>query len=109
MKKKKEQDPVRIKYLQELLVELIALRTNFVDIISRYQSNQEARLLACIESLSTPAGQETEDFHHDEKQVVALLEELHELRIKPEKGRLKDVRRMDELIDRVYEQLVKLS
>ena len=46
--KKKIQEPLRLKYIQELAAELGALRTNFVDVISRYQSNQEARLLACI-------------------------------------------------------------
>ncbi len=107
--KKKINEPLRLKYIQELAAELGALRSNFVDVISRYQSNQEARLLACIESLSEPAGNEAEDAHHDEKDILALLEELHDLRIRPDKGRLKDVRRMDVLIDRVYKRLVKLS
>jgi hypothetical protein len=94
---------------QDLAAELTSLRANFVDIISRYQANQEAQLLACIESLSAQPIDDQETLHHDEKQVLAILAELQELRLKPEKGRFKDVRRIDDLIDRIYERLVRTS
>lgn len=106
--KKKAKGSIQ-QHQQDLTAELTALRTNFVDIISRYQANQEARLLACIESLSGSLASEQENVNYDDKRVLGLLVELQEIRLKPEKGRLKDVRRMDELIDKIYKRLVLSS
>lgn len=94
---------------QELAAELIQLRANFVDIINRYRANQEAQLLSCIESLAAAAAPDHETRPHAEEEIVALLDELRQLRIKPEKGRLKDVRRIDILIDKVYRRLLASS
>jgi hypothetical protein len=108
MKKKKAESGGR-GHQQDLSAELSALRANFVDILSRYQANREAQLLACIESLSEQTHAGMEGVNHDEKRVLAILEEVRKLRLKPEKGRLKDVRRIDELIEKIYERLVRLS
>ncbi|HNW59986.1 MAG TPA: hypothetical protein PKI62_09955 [bacterium] len=107
--KKKEKDALRHKHPEELAAELVALRANFVDILSRYQANQEAKLLACIESLSAQSLADPESSQPEEREIVTILEELHELRLKPEKGRLKDVRRIDELVDRIYDRLIRVS
>lgn len=94
---------------EELAAELTQLRANFVDIINRYKANQEAQLLSCIESLAAAAVPEQETRPHAEEEIVALLDELRQLRIKPEKGRLKDIRRIDTLVDKVYRRLLASS
>ncbi len=107
--KKEKKAALRPKHQEELAAELAALRANFIDILSRYQVNQEARLLACIESLSEQSMADPDSHHPDEKQMVEILEQLHDLRLKPEKGRFKDVRRINELVDEIYARLVRLS
>jgi hypothetical protein len=94
---------------KELAAELTQLRANFVDIIGRYKANQEAQLLACIENLAIATSADQEAHQHADAKIVALLDELRQLRIKPEKGRLKDVRRIDALVKKIYAQLVATS
>ncbi|HOT96488.1 MAG TPA: hypothetical protein PLG50_09200 [bacterium] len=107
--KKNKKDTLPPKHQEDLAAELTALRANFIDILSRYQVNQEAKLLACIESLSEQSMADPDSSHPDEKHILMILEQLHELRLKPEKGRFKDVRRINDLVDEIYARLVRMS
>jgi hypothetical protein len=91
----------------ELLSEIGNLRTVFRDIVSRYQTNLEAQMVSCINMLSSSDGEESERAL-DKKHIIIMLDAIRDLRLKPQKGRMKDMRKIDDVVNLLYEKLVEM-
>ena len=92
---------------KELLAELGNLRGQFRDIVGRYQSDLEAELVKCINLLSaSEAGQESQ-LPLNNKRLAELVDLINDLKIKPHKGRLKDINRIDKVVDKISTTLGK--
>ncbi|HPG39694.1 MAG TPA: hypothetical protein PLP19_13095 [bacterium] len=92
-------------YRKELLDEIGALRSQFREILNRYQANVEAEMVWCINSLSSTDPEELPKAAKDKHELTQMLNELHSIKIKPQKGRLKDIRKIDKLITALSEKL----
>ncbi len=92
---------------KELLSELSNLRSVFKDIASRYQTSLEAEMVSCINVLAASEEGEKVPALQDKKQLKSMLESVRQLRLKPEKGRLKDIRKIDDTVSNFYAALVE--
>ena len=93
---------------KNLLEELTSIRGLFTDIMERLQSNIEAEMVACIHILSTDGyGDEKPKLLEDIKQLKMMLLSIQELKLKPKKGRLKDIRRIQDVINTLYAKLIE--
>jgi len=97
-------DPVAIARRQ-LVHELTSLRGQLKSISARYQSNLEAKMVACNNVLS--AGQEDglPEQAKSRRKLQAMIKAVQGIKLKPQKGRLKDLRRIDTLVAEIAEQL----
>jgi hypothetical protein len=59
----------------------------------------------CINSLSGAEPEELPKAAKDRHELALMLTELHSIKIKPQKGRLKDIRKIDKLITALTEKL----
>jgi hypothetical protein len=84
------------KSCEALEAELGRLRVLVREVGEAYITNLEAEVVQIQSDLASVAG----DLRTDEP-VVRMIEEIRTLRVKPGKGRMKDVKRMDALIDRL--------
>jgi hypothetical protein len=100
---KKAENPATAR--QQLVNELGALRGQFHDITARYQANVEALLVACVNSLSTNSSDDLPNSSKNKRELAAMVGSIRELKLKPQKGRLKDIRRIDQLVSEIAEQL----
>ncbi len=85
--------------------ELASLRGQFHDITTRYQANVEAILVACVNSLSTKDNEDLLCGKKSRREWQMLIKAVQEVKLKPQKGRLKDIRRIDALVAEIAEQL----
>jgi len=92
---------------QELLTEIGALRGLFREIVERYQTNVEADLVSCINVLSIMNEQNGDDSELDEQVLKLLLQAIRKLKLKPKKGRFKDIRKIDDVTMLLYAKLVE--
>jgi hypothetical protein len=93
--RKKVQDPVS----GELIQELYALRSTIDVIIDHYGMNVKARV---EEMLRTLEGKEVigeDQPNPDKKAIEKMLLKVRDLKVKPKKGRLKDLKRIGVLLD----------
>ena len=90
----------------ELIQEMSDLRTLFRDIVCRYQSILEAEMVWCTETLSNME-EEIPAFVNDPQQLKQAIEKLKNLKfkLKPKKGRLKDIRQIDKAINLLSKKL----
>ena len=95
-KKKNLDHPAQLR--QEVVNELGALRSLFHDISARHQANVEALMVACINQLS---GEDLPETAQDITELKGMLEEIKGLKLKPQKGRLKDLKRVETAVDKV--------
>ncbi|MBN2413358.1 hypothetical protein JXQ31_16885 [candidate division KSB1 bacterium] len=90
---------------KELLTEIGALRSQFRDIISRYQTNLEAEMVWCIKSLSETEMDELPKAAKDKSNLLSIINTIKKLKIKPQKGRLKDIRKINNIIKEISDNL----
>jgi len=90
---------------QEILNEIGNLRVVSRDIISRFQSNLEAKMVWCINSLSS-SDEDSPEAVRDREQLALMLQVLQEVKLKPKKGRMKDIRRITEAVNLLYAKLI---
>ena len=90
---------------KELLSEIAALRSQFRDIISRYQTNLEAEMVWCIKSLSESETDDLPKAAKERYQLTSMINNIKKLKIKPQKGRLKDIRKINEMVKDISENL----
>lgn len=91
---------------QEILNEIGNLRVISRDIISRFQSNLEAKMVWCINSLSATDEDDSSQVVHNEEQLTIMFKVLKEIKLKPKKGRMKDIRRITEAVNLLYAKLL---
>ena len=94
---------------QELLSEIGTLRILFREIIERYQTNVEADLVACINALSDVTDDGNPEVIVDEKNLGLMFQALKKLKLKPRKGRFKDIRRINDMTTLLYAQIIEQS
>ncbi len=92
---------------KDLLAEIGNLRSVFRDISARYQTNLEAEMVSCINMLAVSEEGEKAPALQDKKQLKSMLESVRQLRLKPEKGRLKDIRKIDDTVSNLYAALLE--
>ena len=90
---------------QELLTEIGALRNQLRDIISRYQANLEAEMVWCINSLAETDINDFPKAAKDKNELTNMLNKIKKLKLKPQKGRLKDIRKINDIIDKISANL----
>jgi hypothetical protein len=82
---------------ETLAVELRRIRSLFVEIAERYVADTEGRIVSLVDEL-------------DRRKLPApcvdrLLEKVRDLRVKPRKGRRKDLARIESLVDAIVKTL----
>jgi hypothetical protein len=90
----------------DLVDELNTMRMASTEIISRFQSNLEAEIVWCIDALLQKDPDNRPKILGRKKELKMLLEQLKVLKVKPQKGRLKDIRKIDEIINIIYAKLI---
>jgi hypothetical protein len=95
VKKKNSHDSVK----EELIEELRILRSDIDSIIDHARINLTARVEEILRILEQREliGNDAVDL--DDGIIRSMLRELDELKVKPKKGRLKDLRRIDTLLN----------
>ncbi len=104
MKEKNSENPTKA-VRKELLTEIGALRSQFRDIISRYQTNLEAEMVWCIKSLSESDMDELPKAAKDKSNLISIINAIKKLKIKPQKGRLKDIRKINDIVKEISDNL----
>ncbi len=82
---------------KELLSEIGNLRKEFRKSVTNYQANLESEMIWCINGLSLPEDEEIPAAAQDEAQLNLMIKAIKNLKIKSHKGRLKDIRRIDDI------------
>ncbi len=90
---------------KELLAEIGSLRSQFRDIITRYQTNLEAEMVWCIKSLSESDINDLPKAAKDKNRLTLIINKIKKLKIKPQKGRLKDIRKINDIVKDISENL----
>jgi TPP-dependent pyruvate/acetoin dehydrogenase alpha subunit len=87
-KKAKTTEPV-----QQLTQDLGTVQSLLEEVVGQYRERLTTQLVALKESLKSDSLKESE--------VALMLEEIRALRLKPEKGRVKDLERLQDLVKRL--------
>lgn len=95
MKRSEEQQAVR-KAVASLEAELAHLRTVLREVGETFVANLEAEIVQLGSSVA-----EMQDSLKDDRQVSQMVAEIRSLNVKPGKGRRKDFKKIDELVDRL--------
>jgi hypothetical protein len=92
---------------QNIESELVNLRGLLSEIISRYQANLEADIVTCIDMIATQNEEDRLSILSNPKALNKILKSLQKTKLKPAKGRLKDINRIDRTIEKIYDILVE--
>ena len=92
--------------ISDLVDELNTMRMASTEIVARFQSNLEAEIVWCIDALLQKDPDNHPKILGRKKELKTLLDQLKVLKVKPQKGRLKDIRKIDELINIIYAKLI---
>jgi len=84
---------------EELKQELHALRSNFERIIESYSLNVKAQIGEMIEILEQKMENDEKVPVPKRKELEALIDTVQQLKLKPEKGRKKDLNRIQRVLD----------
>ena len=84
----------------ELLLDLRTLEQTLGEVLDRVGERLRARLLAVAATVAGPTGGEL-----GAKRIQAMREAIRALDVKPVKGRVKDLQRLRDLMDRLQERL----
>ncbi len=100
----KKKNPEKLR--QEIIAEVTALRIQFRDIVQRYQANLEAKMVWSINNLTASELQDLPEGAQDRDELAEMLESLKLLKLKPQKGRIKDIKKINDTIEMI---LIKLG
>ena len=96
MAKAKEED-----LTQQLIQGLTGLQSAHKQILDRYMLNTKAQLAELVDSLMGKGGAKLPTL--SKGKIKEMIEELNDLKLKPEKGRGKDLYRISKLLDEMHE------
>ena len=83
---------------KELLAQLQHLRTETKEISRLYVANLQRDIVQLIEFLNEKSASETKNTRKVDPVFTAMKEELDGISLKPEKGRRKDLRRIENVV-----------
>lgn len=103
----KEDKTVKRQKIKKILVaQLYGLRSELSEILERYSSNTNAKITGFIEMFNTSEeadGQETPKI--ETKKLKAVVKKIDDIKLKPKKGRAKDLERIEEILDKMDDVL----
>jgi hypothetical protein len=90
----------KIDLAAELSRELHSLRSNFESIIEKYSLNVKSQIEEMVQKLDMKKQPANEKIPLPKrKNIEKMISKIQKLKIKPEKGRQKDVRRIQGILD----------
>jgi len=92
------------KAAEALEAELLRLRTVLRDIADKYVADLEAEIVQLGETVAEMQGS-----MKDNGTLRMMAAEIRDLNLKPDKGRRKDLKRIDDLVDRLETMLRELE
>jgi len=93
----------------ELETELRYLRTVLREVTGNYATAREADIERVIEAVGDEDVPGREDARARRGELMDMLDRLRALKVKPQKGRLRDIARIDKLVAELAEQAENLS
>ena len=88
-----------LKELQSVLKsEIGSLRKDFQSMIELYKTNIEAEMINAINVLSTTDIEDQPTCCRDQKQLESLVGSIRSMKYKPDKGRMKDLRKIHAMV-----------
>ncbi|MEW6516552.1 MAG: hypothetical protein AB1439_06595 [candidate division FCPU426 bacterium] len=88
-----------------LIQELNNLRAELKEITQQLTLKQDAHLMHLIQMLGGSRGQAPESTLPATKRLAAMLKKIQELKLKPKKGRLKDLVHLTRLLDALSDKI----
>jgi hypothetical protein len=89
----------KLGVVQELKQELHSLRSNFESIVEKYILNAKAQIDEILEKLDEKKLAEENQPLPKKKNLEKVLSMVQKLKLKPEKGRMKDIRKIQAVLD----------
>ncbi len=89
----------KLVVVQEVNQELQSLRSNFESIIEKYSLNVKAQIDELLEKLSEKNVEGEQQLLPKKKNLEKVLSKAQKLKLKPEKGRLKDIMKIQAVLD----------
>ena len=89
----------KLDVMQEANQELNSLRSNFESIIEKYSLNVKAQIDELLEKLSEKNVEGEQQSLPKKKNLEKALSKVQNLKLKPEKGRIKDIKKIQAVID----------
>lgn len=93
--------------IKNLLVRLYDLRVTMKEVIERYQVVTSGQLSGVILLLEDSQNSLKSSLKLRSKTLNSMTERLDELKLKPKKGRARDLARIEEIIDRLSDMIVE--
>lgn len=103
---KEDKAAKREKVKKILVAQLYGLRSELSEILERYSSNTNAKITGFIEMFNASEeveGQETPKI--ETKKLKAVVKKIDEMKLKPKKGRAKDLERIEDILDKIDDVL----
>jgi hypothetical protein len=97
----KSRDPARL-----LARELTALRSQVDEVVNHYSLNVKARIDELVHVLQGKGGSEETAARVTPETLEKLAAKAQRMKVKPQKGRAKDLRRIQDLVDAMTETLI---
>jgi hypothetical protein len=104
MESAKQRNPAR-----DLVLELKALRSLVDEVVSHYGLNVKARIDEILHVIEVTGGPEGSRKPADPETFRKLALKAKRVKVKPQKGRAKDLRRIQDLVDGMCEVLLDLE
>ena len=101
----KELHPRRRKVLEEAVQELASLHAEWKDALEHHRVRVEAQFRELRRRVAPPAQGRQKSGLPDAKQAGQMAERLSRVRVKPAKGRGKDLRRVEDLLGNLLDHL----
>lgn len=95
----------RLQATAALIQELNSLRSVLKEIAQQLTLKQDAQLMQLIQALEGNRSPASEDSLPATKRLAALLKKVQDLKLKPKKGRLKDLVHLSRLLDALADKL----
>jgi len=106
LKVKTQAPPEKVFLKRDLVIRLQHLRSVTREVAGAYLSNLEHQILEVIDHLNA-AGNNGKTFKLKTGSVKSMVKSLDKLTLKPEKGRRKDLKRIERTIESISGALIK--
>jgi uncharacterized protein YciW len=90
---------------QDLLAELDEMRSELREAIEVFRLRLEGQITQVQDALAAPDPADGEPGASHAEMLAAMLDQVRRLRLKPEKGRRRDLKRLEALIEALRDQV----